>query len=81
MTTMCAKYSKGEKSARREILSFFFHRNRHFFSSKSSFFAIKSLSRLCRNATNFLSRTSSAHVHTHKKDDDDEEEEEEEEGF
>ena len=49
----------------------------HFFSSKSSFFAIKSLSRLCRNATNFLSRTSSAHVHTHKKDDDDEEEEEE----
>ena len=51
-----------------------------FFSSKSSFFAIKSLSRLCRNATNFLSRTSSAHVHTHKKDDE-EEEEEEEEGF
>ena len=64
---VCKVFKRREECTRNFVI---------FFSSKSSFFAIKSLSCLCRNATNFLLRTSSAHLHTHKKDDDDDDEEE-----
>ena len=59
-TTMCTKYSKGEKSAR-EILSFFFHPKIVIFCRKIS------LAFVLKPPTNFLLRTSSAHLHTRTK--------------